>query len=530
MNRSLMRKAARADIALLLEGTFPYVPGGVSSWVAGLLESFPQYTFALVFIGGRSADYDAPHYALPDNVVSYQECFIFDEGEPERMTGPARCPAEAMAQMSQLHDDFNLSGGRSTAQLAQILPLVSSGGPITEHLFLHGEQAWDEIRQRYEKFCTDPSFTDYFWQVRMMHLPFWKLIHLAETLIPVRLCHTASTGYAGFLGALVHLRQQAPLMISEHGIYTKERQIDLYQSEWIRDNRALLERDSAQVAYSQELWMRFFRTLGVLAYEAADLISALFEDNRQRQIADGAPPERTRLIPNGIDVERFRPLRQQRPQSTPQVAALIGRVVPIKDVKTFIRAILVARQTQPALQGWIVGPEAEDPAYVQECRDLIAGLGLQAHVILAGFRDVREVLPQAGVVVLSSISEGLPLVVLEAFAAGVPVVATRVGACKELIEGHGHDDEALGLAGRLVRIADPQALSGAMLALLQDPAAWRQASAAAVARVERYYTRERMVNTFGAHYERLMERPARGDGAAAPSCPRHETQEALWQA
>lgn len=518
MKHIAARRGKQADIALLLEGTYPYVAGGVSSWVADMLRAYPQYRFAIVFIGGRAADYGAPRYALPDNVVHFEEIFLFDQDRQVPMAEPSHCPQAAMRQIRDLHDDFGLMGREIGSRLADVLPLVVPGGPVTEQLFLYGQQSWDEIRTRYEKYCTDPSFTDYFWTVRIMHIPLWKLIGVAEALIPVKLCHAVSTGYAGFLGALLQIRRQIPLLLSEHGIYTKERQIDLFQSEWIRDNRSLLERNFVQVPYFQELWMRFFRTLGAMAYDAATVISALYEGNRARQIQDGAVPERTRVIPNGIEIDRYRPLREQRPAVIPPVAVLIGRVVPIKDIKTFIRAVFIGARQRTDLQGWIVGPEDEDPDYVQECQALIAALELEDRVRMLGFRDVREILPQVGLVVLSSISEGLPLVILEAYAAGVPVVATDVGACRELIEGQGSADRALGPSGRIVRMADSAGLSDAMLEMLDDPQAWRQAQQAGIERVERYYSRARMVETYAHIYRDL--------GAGAGHDP--ERQEAPW--
>lgn len=518
MKKTLSRHAARADVALLLEGTYPYISGGVSSWVAGLLEAFPEYTFAIVFIGGRAVDYGEPKYEFPDNVVDYREVFLFDQADHTPPVEAAVCPHEVMADVRTMHDRFVSNGADSAHDLAKVLPYVFPGGDVTEQLFLHGQQSWDEIRDRYERFCTDPSFTDYFWTVRIMHIPLWKLFKVAHDMIPVSVCHAVSTGYAGFLGTLLNLRKGVPLFISEHGIYTKERQIDLFQSEWVHDNRTLIERSSTQTAYFQELWIRFFKTLGKQAYDSAGAISALFEGNHKRQLLDGAPLEKTLLIPNGIVVERFRPARERRKDAIPMVAALIGRVVPIKDVKTFVRSIFIARRYRPDLQGWIVGPMAEDPAYVQECQDLVAGLGLQDAVQFLGFRDVRDVYPDVGVVVLSSISEGLPLVILEAYAAGVPVVATDVGACRELIEGRDPADRALGTSGRVVRIADPAALAAATLELLGDANAWRQAQTAGIARVEQYYTHARMVDNLRAVYQRLIsgaEHNAAEEGAAS---------------
>ncbi len=83
----------------------------------------------------------------------------------------------------------------------------------------------------------------------------------------------------------------------------------------------------------------------------------------------------------------------------------------------------------PEAEGWIVGPEDEDPpAYVAECRNLVTSLGLEGRVKFLGFQNVSEILPpQLGLMVLTSISEALPLVILEANAAGgLPCLATDV--------------------------------------------------------------------------------------------------------
>ncbi len=335
-----------------------------------------------------------------------------------------------------------------------------------------------------------------------MHAPLWTLAHIADTLIPVRAFHTISTGYAGFLGALLHWLRKKPLILSEHGIYTKERKIDLFKSEWIRDNRNVFQRDPTELPYFRQLWIRFFEWMGRFCYDAADPIIALYEANRQRQIADGALAERTFNVPNGINLQRFAPLRAQRPETPPPVLCLIGRVVPIKDVKTFIRAMRRVVNRLPQAEGWIAGPEDEDPCYAEECRKLAESLGIAEQVKFLGFQKVEALMPRIGLTVLSSISEALPLVILEGYAAGVPTVSTDVGSCRQLIEGLDAEDQALGPSGAVVNIADPQALGDAAVDLLTDNAAWQAASRAAIARVERYYTDDLM---FG-HYRRVYNR------------------------
>jgi glycosyltransferase involved in cell wall biosynthesis len=188
------------------------------------------------------------------------------------------------------------------------------------------------------------------------------------------------------------------------------------------------------------------------------------------------------------------------------VVAFIGRVVSIKDVKTFIRGVFTASRRMPALEGWIIGPDTEDLVYARECRDLVASLGLQDRIKFLGLQRIEDFLPRIGLVALSSISEGLPLVILEAFAAGVPVVTTDVGACRTLIEGWGDEDRALGSAGALVPIANPERFAQAVTDLLGHPAAWRAAQAAGIARVERYYTDVQMQASYQCLYEKLMDK------------------------
>lgn len=490
------------DVMLLLEGTYPFVSGGVSSWVHQIIKGFPHLCFGGVFLGSQPDDYKGLRYPLPENFVYLKVVYLFSTIDKEEIVEQPMKQAVQL-KVSNMHQCFRqlTECNNLTNQVTSLLDLAVLDGSIGKNVFMHSQGAWSFLSQNYRQFCTDPSFVDYFWTVRGMHGPIWILNELTLSTEPARMYHTISTGYAGFLGALMSHRQKRPLLISEHGIYTKERKIDLYQADWIQDNRDFFQKDHSEVGYFKQMWIRFFEVLARIAYEQAYGIISLYETNRQRQVSDGADPSKTQTIPNGIDLPKFAALRCKRANELTKVACLIGRVVPIKDIKTFIRAMRTVVNRMPTAQGWIAGPEDEDKEYALECRQLVQSLGLSEHVLFLGFQKVDELLPKVGVTVLSSISEALPLVLLEGFAAGVPTVTTDVGSCRQLVYGYTDEDKALGAAGSVVRIADPQAMSESILELLTDDAAWKSASAAGISRVEKYYTQSHMFELYQQRYE-----------------------------
>lgn len=498
------KKPYVADIALLLEGTYPFIRGGVSSWVHQMITGLPEYRFALIFLGGDPSHYGEQQYTLPEN-VTHLECHYLMETSVGGRPRPRDGNVEAFENQRRLHDSFKANEDIPGEVLTRVFKDLGEPGGITRKDFLYSRESWKVIEESFHAYCTEPSFVDYFWTIRTMHAPLFTLAEIARNMPRVRMVHSISTGYAGLLGAMASDRKTLPYLISEHGIYTKERKIDLSQAQWIDDpDDQVSETLSDQLGYIRRLWIRFFEVIGRLAYQKADTIVSLYSGNRMRQHQDGAPEEKTCIIPNGIDPERFRAPRDARPDSIPKVLGLVGRVVPIKDIKTFIRAMRSVCEQIPEAEGWIVGPEDEDPAYVTECRNLVASLGLEGRVKFLGFQNVSEILPRLGLMVLTSISEALPLVILEANAAGLPCLATDVGACRELIEGMSEEDQLLGSSGAVVPIADPEATAREAVRLLTDSQAWRAAQSAGLERVSRFYTLESMFTQYRALYQQAL--------------------------
>ena len=493
------------DITLILEGTYPYVQGGVSSWVHQIIKGLPELTFSLLFLGGSKDNYDSMVYELPPNVVHLETHFLMDFTKmipPQASIGKKK-PFEEVSQLLDFfkNPEFDLENVLET----NIITLLGDKEGISREEFLFSKKSWDLTRNCYNKFCADPSFIDYFWTVRTMHSPLFYLADIARRAPESRVYHSVSTGYAGFLGMLLRQYKNRNYVLTEHGIYTKERKIDLGQAEWIKETKepfsGALE---SGVGYLRTLWIRFFQGIGRLTYNSADPIIALYEGNRQRQINDGANSSKTMVIPNGIDLNRYSKMRTSARRKIPPILGLIGRVVPIKDIKTFIRGIRTLCNRIPNAEGWIIGPQNEDKDYVQECLEIVKNLDLEQQVKFLGFQKVEYILPKLGLLTLTSISEALPLVILEGFAAGLPALTTDVGSCRELIEGNSPEDRALGKAGEVVSIANPDELAFAAYELLTNPDRWNAAQKAGIDRVEKYYTQTMMLDRYRDIYEMSM--------------------------
>jgi polysaccharide biosynthesis protein PelF len=176
-------------------------------------------------------------------------------------------------------------------------------------------------------------------------------------------------------------------------------------------------------------------------------------------------------------------------------------------VLTLLRATSLALH-QLDLEVWIVGPQDEDPVYARRCTDLVDRLGLGDVVRFLGPQPVREIYPQLDAIWLTSLSEGQPLVILEAHAAGLPVVATDVGACRELLCGRPGDDAALGPSGLVTPVANPTAIADALVALGRDPALRARMGRAGLARVQAHYQLADVVSRYDAIYREAAAWPA----------------------
>jgi polysaccharide biosynthesis protein PelF len=387
----------KTDVCLVLEGSYPYIRGGVSAWVQDLVRGLPDTSFSVAHLRDEDDPVRPAGYERPGNLV---ELRVLD-ADPER------------------------------------------DGPDGD---------------------------------------------LVDRLPDARVYHALSTGLAGLTGVAGASTSGRPLLLTEHGLAWREARFGILGCKphvaGCKPHRFPEHRD-------RERWVEVVESSARFAYARAEAITTVCRENARLQVGQGADARRLRVISNAVDLTgEVRP--GEGVLTAPRVG-LVGRVVAIKDVETFLRACRLVAAELPEAEFAVAGPLDHEPDYAGACVDLAESLGLGERVRFTGETDTEPWYRRLDVVALTSLSEAQPLVLLEAMAAGVPVVATAVGGCPELLDG----------AGLLTPVRDPRATAKAILRLCADPALRIRLAGAGLARVRRRHARATMLASYRELYDRL---------------------------
>jgi glycosyltransferase involved in cell wall biosynthesis len=495
-----------ADVCVIVEGAYPYVSGGVSAWVQGLMERQPACRFVVVAILPEPPP-PARKYEAPPNLIALHHLYL---SEISGGSGWRRPSSFNQAEFDKAADAF-LSGG-GLAELAQVHRLMT---PLVQARrsgdLLDSTLAWNLVCDLYAREMPHESFLHFFWAWRAL---FGGLVStLSFPLPPARVYHTVSTGYAGLLAARAAVETGRPAIITEHGVYTNERRIEILQADWIVDtvDKGFAIHDARRDL--RDFWSKAFEGYARACYEACAEVITLHGANQSAQIMQGASPERMKIIPNGVDYESLHRLPHASVDAPPTMA-LVGRVVPIKDVKTYIQAVEIVRPHVPGLTALVMGPTDEQPEYYEECKAMVAQLGLGDVVRFTGQVRVAQYFPRIHVNVLTSVSESQPLSVLEAGAAAIPTIATDVGACRELLLGRHDEHPLLGAGGILTDVASPEQTAVAIRELFQDPERRRRLGLVMQQRVKHYYHLAVVDHAYATIYRQQMQAPSQRPACA----------------
>ena len=431
-------------ICLIAEGSYPYVIGGVSNWIHSLIREMPEYEFIVLAIGADSKHKGAFKYSLPANLVEVKEIFLDECQEKKRVRG----------RKARLHPEhqqaiFSLIGGGGTPVWGHLFNFMKSSQFKHAAELMNSKSYFDLVTKLGQDVCSSVPFTELLRMANSMITPLYTA--LRQEIPQADLYHCVSTGYAGMVGAMAKHLYGKPLLLTEHGIYSREREEEIIRAEWIKPQ-------------FKNLWIRYFCTLSMSIYEAADEVIELFDGNKELAIEMGCPEEKIRVIPNGVNIADYNHLMTAPNDGRIRIGAIV-RIVPIKDIKTMLRSYQLIENAVPEAELHVMGPTDEDEGYYEECLQLVQSLGIK-NIQFTGFVDIREYMGRMDLLLLTSISEGQPLAILEGMACSKPFVTTTVGSCQELIEGKA--DETNGPAGFLVPVKDVEKIAQKSIILCRD--------------------------------------------------------------
>ena len=434
-------------ITMVTEGTYPVTTGGVSTWCDQLVTGMAEHDFevAAIVATGREPVVWTP----PPNLRAIHKVPMWDTWPtPLRMRTTGRRRAEDLldtlwdAALGADTADNRERFGRTLRGLAELSTTV----PIGRLLAAKGSvpallAAW--TRQQV------PT------GVRPLHVGeavlVCGLVDRVLSLVDVRLgpvdvVHASGNGASALVGLAHMWRTGTPGILTEHGVYLRERYLAMGKS--------------ALPWAVRRAVMAFTSALCRLAYREYARILPVNRFNARWEKRLGATDEQVRTIVNGVDPGTYTAVDTE--PAVPTIS-FVGRIDPLKDLETLIRAFALVREEVPAARLRVFGPvQPSTVPYQAHLQTVAADLGLGDALTWEGpAAGSRPAIEAGSIVALSSISEGLPFTVVEAMMCGRATVNTDVGGVAECL-----DDEQR--TGRLVPARDPRAFADACVELLKD--------------------------------------------------------------
>ncbi len=408
-----------------------------SGWIQSIIQTFPNYEFVGLAIVSDRSQSGKFAYELPENLKEVYEVYLNDydweKREEKRNTFRLRKKEYKALYSMVMNEKIDWD----------VLFRFFQKKKFSVDELLMGPDFFHIVRDCYKKQYPHIVFSDFLWTMRSIYLPLFLVM---KSEIPrADLYHCVATGYAGILGSMAKCMYGCGLLISEHGIYTREREEEIIKAPWVK-------------GLYKNIWIDQFKKMSLVAYQKAEIVTSLYEHARDLQIELGCDERKLRITPNGINTDRLQNLPGKEDDMI-HIGAVL-RIAPIKDVKTMIQAFAFAKKRVPKLKLWIMGPWDEEKEYAEQCFDLVETLGV-SDIVFTGRVDIRDYLGKMDMTILTSISEGQPLTILESYAAKKPVIATDVGNCRELI--YGGETDHYGTAGILTHIMNLEEIADAMV-------------------------------------------------------------------
>jgi polysaccharide biosynthesis protein PelF len=459
----------RTRVLLTTEGTYPYAVGGVSSWCELLVREIKEFDWQVLPIVGAHGK--PPLYTLPVHAREVGKIELWSEELPGRRTPGAPATDDLPAVL--VRELIGWNGDADALVRAFVRCRQSPAGVRSAWRSRRGwSQFLDALRgvldERVEEAGVPPAL-DMLEAASLYQTLYWVARTAAAPTPPTDVLHVTAAGWAA-VPALVHKALHGtPLVLTEHGVYVREAYL-----------AAVRNGGSAGARFTAT---RLARGLARAAYAGADVVSPVTDANAFWEEGLGIEPEKIHVIYNGMRAPG-RPL----PAPGARTVVSVGRIDPLKDVHTMLRVAQETLRTVPDAQFLHYGPVTEgEDAYGRSCFALHEQLGLGERFKFMGrTTDPNGVVRDADVVLMTSISEGLPMSILEAMGQGRPVVSTGVGGVPDVVKGCGY----------VTPPGDVHGLAMAVATLLERPALAAQLGLRGHARLARRFNEEVCVDGY----------------------------------
>jgi glycosyltransferase involved in cell wall biosynthesis len=437
----------------------------VSSWCDLLIDGLPEIHWQVMplMAGERAA---SPAYQVPEHAELVSPIELWSEEPPDRgrrlrkasrpeltgelvrsligWHGDRRAIVEALV-WCRMHPDGVRRVFRSSAGWAQFL------------------QGLREVLTEEAEGSGPPPDLDTSEAATLYQMLYWIARTAAVPTPQTDLLHVTAAGWAA-VPAVVHKAfHGTPMLLTEHGVYVRESYLAAARSGASPGERFLST--------------RLARGLALLAYDWADVVSPVADANARWAVEMGVDPARIRVIYNGVQ-------QPGEPSPAPRAGRVVtvGRVDPLKDVHTMLRVAVEVTRRMPDARFEYFGPVTDgQETYGQSCFDLHARLGLgDSFRFMGSTRDPAGAIRQSDLVLMTSISEGLPMGILEAMAQSRPIVSTAVGGVPEVLRG----------CGMVAAPGDVHGLAQSITSLLGDTELAGRLGRNGYARVVRKFTRD----------------------------------------
>ncbi|MDQ2589099.1 GT4 family glycosyltransferase PelF [Saccharothrix yanglingensis] len=456
-------------VALVSEGAYPYCAGGVSLWIDQLVRGVAGHAFTVVALtvdGSERPTWPVPANVEVVNLPLWGRLPRRPRGRPRDFAAAHEAFLRSFIPYAEGGADVVLAALRRLFELAQNSDVCSAlvSNDSVDRLMAVAADAGYPLSLRDAVTATD----------LLEHL----LRPLSHPPIQVDVCHLAMNGPSALVGMAAKWAHGTSLMMSEHGVYLRERYL-----------AAVGTHRSHAV---ERLLLGFHRALACAAYRCCDALAPHSAYNRRWQLRNGADEERVRTMYNGIDPAIF-PVAGAEP-AEPTIV-FVGRIDPLKDLHTLIRAFRIVRGELPEARLRMFGPVPPvNRDYHTSCLDLVDRLGLSGAAVFEGrIPNQVDAFHQGHLVGLTSVSEGFPFSLMEGMSTGRPPVCTDVGGVPE----------AVGDAGIVVPPRDHAAFADACLGLLTDGELRRRLGRLARQRVLENFTLQRWNDGYHARYAEL---------------------------